>query len=435
MTRPAAPSWTIPVWAPNTNYPASADPWSLTPCKVTHPGAASVGITPKTGVAAQVINKLINEAYAADTDAKTFATTLHTWLIDRFGLVDLRNWFAPQTSVTGPCHIKYKGAIRKHYVGGVDGSSKATFARTMDPSVWSTTNEVVGNTFGVFDGSFDVATDGSVVIPGSGATDGAKVLECTAAGVWTVRAAVFTNALVAPDCVFDPVSGNWVVFGKRNGSLTADVWTSTNRTAWTSRTPPASIPTDGVGGPYVRLATDGLGKIVAQFFPSSVPGDSTTNSISFSCSSDGGVTWSAVNTKTTAFSASAGSDIHSSPIWNGSKWVATASYQNGDGATVKTYVYNSTDGSTWTQVALLTTVAIHSIASSIDGIVIGTTYNGQYVYSTDDGATWYPLGIGMASGVQVRVHAANGGLVITDFSGNKVHHSAVLGTGPGTALT
>ncbi len=80
MSRPANPSYAIPVHAPDTNYPAelgpNANPWAGTATKHVHPGSASVGLTPNTGVAAQVVNKLVYDAYATDSSAKTYAGTI-----------------------------------------------------------------------------------------------------------------------------------------------------------------------------------------------------------------------------------------------------------------------------------------------------------------------------------------------------------------------
>ncbi len=434
MSRPAAPSYTVETFAPDVNYPPGGDTWNNNPTKVVPPGQVSVGFAPNQGNAAQYHNWLHNQWSSNHADSKAWQTTFRAWLVDRFGLVDLRNWNAPQASVTGPAQVRYCNATSGYYVCGVDGLGKATFARNSDPLAWPTSNEVVGDSFTTGDGNFDVAADGSLVIPGTGGTDGTKVLECTAAGVWTVRSGVFANALLFPDCVFEPVSANWIVFGTRSGAGVPDVYTSTNRTAWTSRTAPASIPAlSGSVGPYVTMGNDGLGTVVAQFFPSSFPGDNTVNSISFACSADGGVTWSAVDTHTTTFAAAASNAIFSRPVWTGTKWVAVVSYING--TNYKTHVYNSTDGLTWASASVLTATSIQSIAAGIDGTVLGRAADGGLIYSDDYGVTWYPTGLKQASSTNIRVHPANGGYVITDYSANKLRHSLVLGQGPGTALT
>ncbi len=429
MSRPAAPSYTVEDFAPDADYPAGGNSWNGNPTKVIPPGQTSVGFSPNQGNAAQYHNWAHNAWSVAHAAVKSFLITFFAWFLARYLQLAARNWYAPLSCVVGSREVRYANGT--YFVGGSDGSGKAAVGRTTDPQVWATTNETSGNVFTSTFGNFDAATDGSLVVPGSGATDGTKVLECTAGGSWTVHTSMFATALINPDCVYEPLSTNWIVFGKRNGAFLADVYTSTNRTAWTAQTPPASIPNDGVGGPYVTMGKDGLGKVVAQFHPAAVPGNDVTNSVSFSCSADGGVTWSAVDTHVTAFATAGSNAQHARPIWSGTNWVAVEfSAQD-----VACYVYNSADGITWTQVANLTTNAIQSIAPDTEGgVVFGVTSTGKQVYSIDEGATWFPVGIKLAT-TYVRAFAANGGLVMTDPTNAKIRHSILLGQGPGVALT
>ncbi len=429
MSRPARPTYTVQIFAPDADYPAGGDTWNGNSTKVTPPGATSVGFTPAQGNAAQYHNYVANGASVGNEAARAAIVAMHDWL----GMTHVRNWHAPVVAITNPSAVLYGGKGFYFTAGSQDVfGAPATFCRTHDTGEWPTVDELVALSFSVsnMNTHFNVATDLSIVLPGSGA-DGDKVVECTTAGVWTVRAGVFANAMSNADCIFEPVSLKWIVAGNQIGAGLVDFYTSTNRTTWTARTAPASIPADGVNGPNVTLAKDGIGKVVAQFFPSSIPAQTAVNSVSFSVSSDGGVTWSALDTHTTTF-ASTGVGAFPSPIWTGTKWVAVA--YDSDTAHLKTHVYNSTDGATWTEVAVLTATAIKSIACDGD-FVVGIMTTGALIFSLDFGATWTRCNAMLGVNYD-RIVAANGGFIAVDHADSKLRHSIRLSGGSGgSAIT
>ncbi len=427
-------------WATDANYAAGGDPWNGQPNKVL-PSAGQIqsGFVPNVAAPADYINYLFHVTANA---------------VKGMAFSDVMNWGAPVVGILHPTRVKYiqgtfAAAAGLYYFGGDEQTAGTYFAlsRSPDPGAPTTTDELTtaGITFDAGSGSsnFDVAPDGTIVVPGSGVTDGAKVLESDVIGTWTVHAAVFgSGAMVFPDVVRDPVNSLWSVAGHRSGGSLVDFYTSPDRVTWTARTAPTAIPHDGTNGPTVTLATHG-GTIVAMLHPSSVPGDHTVNSISFSASTDGGITWSVIDTHTTAF-ASAGNGQFPKPVWTGTKWAAYVA----NVTDFKTYVYNSLDGITWTQVALLTTNAFLSMAAdgggdgvADDGVLLAVTTSGKLVYSLDAGATWTDANRGLAVGMANpardyrRIVAVNGMFSACDYTNGKVRFSFSRSPAAGQALT
>lgn len=128
MSRPKTPDYDVPVWAPDANYPSSDKPWSATPTKVAHPGANSVGITPRTGTPAQVINKLLHDAYATDQAARDALLAL----FDFVGQSPALNWRKSETP--GTCkYAAYSSYDRCWYLVGDNANVK----KTPDFDTWS----------------------------------------------------------------------------------------------------------------------------------------------------------------------------------------------------------------------------------------------------------------------------------------------------------
>lgn len=392
--RPINPAWSVPIWAPDANYPASADPWTTTPCKVDHPGRASVGFTPKSGVGAQCVNKLWNECFTVDQSTKDSLVALYDYLGQLVLLSFQRLTIAGSMPTVGP--IKYCAATNMWHA--------STDKRTQDLFSWSTTGGGAGVTNP--DGNFDLDTPGNIVTAGSGATNGVKVAEFDGTA-WTTHATAFGTAYVRPDVVYDPVSTNWIVAGKKNGVLALQVHTSTDRATWTAQTAP-TVPDDG-NGPNATLATDGLGNIVMQSFKSSIP-SIAGGSVSFSKSTDGGVTWSTADTHVNAFPAGSSNLVFPKPIWTGSVWLAVEFNDAGGGGTL---VYSSADGLTFSLVATLTSV-ITSIAAH-GSLIAGITLAGKVVFSIDSGVTWRQTSIPVLSGGKT-IAAVDGRLVVPSTS-------------------
>ena len=352
----------MPTWAPNVNYPVSADPWSATPTKVAHPGAASVGITPKSGVAGQVFNKVIHEAYAADTSAK-----------DR--LNELVNFTGQQAALNFRPASTCTGDLAKYRAGTWYFSSKGTadlFFRSNDLLSINSVTELPAPAKTTFvQADFDVDPSGNIVIVDESQD---QMKHYTAGTTTWAKFTVAGNTLVKPSLVYAVTAGLWCVAGPlTTGGGPINVRTSANRTTWTSRTPPTGF--SGVlANAGVSLGHDGAGVIVMQL----VKGTDVT----FSRSTDGGITWGAPQTLALGFTG-ANPGYWPRPIWNGSYWLAHVT----DGVNA-TKIYKSTDGAAWSQVASFTATRFRSIAAMGELWLALTGATSGIHVSTDGGATW-----------------------------------------------
>lgn len=89
MSRPAAPSWIVPTFATDANYPAGSDPWAGTPTKVIFSGATG-GFVPGQSAAAQYVNYHFNAAYTVEASVKAYNQAL----LDAFGQAYVHSWSA-----------------------------------------------------------------------------------------------------------------------------------------------------------------------------------------------------------------------------------------------------------------------------------------------------------------------------------------------------
>jgi hypothetical protein len=375
------PGWTIPVWAPNANYPAGSDPWSANPCKVVHPGAASVGFTPDTGAAAENFNQNFFDAFTTDDAAKSWASTHKSEV--QTDANALRAFVALQQF-----ELKAGGALFSRYLPSTKlwyGDITAFRAYVGGTNVIpSQGGAAITNVHGS-----NVDESGNIVQLGTG-VDGDKVTEFNVGTqTWTKRTGIFSPALQTGSVEFDPVSGLWCAVAIRTDTHAAHVYTSWDRATWTQRTPPA-MPSTGTTGPLSGLGSDRAGKLVMASTKGLYIGELATESVSFSLSTDGGVTWSTPDTHVTTWTLTASSGEPPIPHWDGTKWVCVITNQTDNAS----YVYNSDDGATWTQVAHLTGACIAgTIGVDPDsGLLAGTTKDAQAVYSEDHGATWKRVG-------------------------------------------
>jgi hypothetical protein len=427
MSRPVNPSWTVNGWASNANYPAGSDPWSNQPTKVSPPSPAG-GFVPNQGAAAEYFNYLLNDIFNLHLSARiAFGNVLNY-----IGQIPALSFRSSVTMLAGTSLIKFDAGKLNWLGGGSAGVSGGTMIRTKDLRAWPTSNEI-SSPITVFDGAFDVDPSGNIVQPGTGATDGAKVNEYAAGtATWTTRTGLFSPAFIAPDVVYEPVSGLWCVAGKQNGAFALGVYTSSNRTSWTSRTAP-TVANDGIAGPYCRLGVDGSGGMVMQAFKGSWPGSVTSDTVSFSKSTNGGVSWGAVNAHNITWSNTAGSSVVPRPVWTGSKWVAVAA--NTHASVMKTNVYNSSDGVTFAVAAELTNCAISNIVA-LGELVVGFCKDlngdtGRIVFSIDSGETWNYTDEcvpGLTSSL-AGICAAGSRLVIVDAAGGKLYFGDGTGLG------
>lgn len=143
--------------------------------------------------------------------------------------------------------------------------------------------------------------------------------------IWSFAGGAFGNDwLTAPSIVWDPVTRNYVVAGKYSNSAPYLQIATTHDAGgvWTSRTPPAGIPSTVLA---CTLETDGLGTIWMQIF------DAAAN-VHFSSSTNGGVTWSALTTVAIAGISALPTKGYPRPAFNGSTWGAVVPVRTGSGS-------------------------------------------------------------------------------------------------------
>lgn len=254
MSRPANPSYSVPVWAPDLNYPAGAQSWSATPTKSPHAGAASVGYTPKTGVPAQCINKNLNDAYTTDQSAKDAQTQ---W-VNYLGQIQALNWPHQSTpGVSAHWGVFYVEATRRWFMTGDVEDVKSSTTGHLGIN-WDATSLVaaVGANEDCRDGDGDAS--GNVVV----ATTTNFIFEMTAStGTWS-KVDLGVGLTSHGGVVFDPVRSLWCWAGRNGGGGTHIVKTSPDRTTWTTRTNPSGFVISNISG-SIRLAVNkSTGRII-----------------------------------------------------------------------------------------------------------------------------------------------------------------------------
>lgn len=398
MSRPANPSWTIPIFAPNANYPAGSDPWSGTPTKTTHPGASSVGITPDTGVAAQVINKVLNDAYATDDSAKAYLQTV----IDFVGQAQALNFGPPVGSIGTPRRAVWSDGERIWWVIGDSGQVR----RSTDYGRSFGANETGGVTAGTEEcGGIDVDASGNAVVALN--VTSKTYLRYTAGGAWasgSLPAGWTASGTVTARVVYNPVAGLWCL--THCDTFNSRTITSPDRSTWTNRFQWS------VGGNPHALMRVGVNKTSGRmvFAGHDVLGSGTLN---IATSDDGGITLTNRATLTTTIASPTHLDVVYNP--DRSEWLAVIGKVTGGPASE---VWRSTDaGVSWTKVATLATACIQNPAPC-GSMWVGSAALGSPVeaaYSLDGGATW--KGTGYARSANGRgCFAGAGGLLLLDSS-------------------
>lgn len=85
--RPTYPTWTVPGFSTDANYPAGANPWNGQPTKVAYPGMTG-GFVPNQPNAAQYFNYLHNIGFVTDQATQAYLTALLDFVGQSQGL----NW-------------------------------------------------------------------------------------------------------------------------------------------------------------------------------------------------------------------------------------------------------------------------------------------------------------------------------------------------------
>lgn len=331
MTRPANPSQTIPVHAPDVNYPAGANNWSSTPTKQPHPGSPSVGFTPDTGVPAQCVNKLFNDAFDMGSTLKSYDALVMNYL----GQIPALNFDRAGIAATNFSQAKFKNGV--WYLSSSNTNDR--FARTTDLyTIGAISSEITGGGLVTAQkhSDFDVDNSGNIVIIDD-AIDGFKHYNGSS---WARVTGALSVDCDKPTIVWEPVSGLWCIVGTSAGTGPTKVWTSPDRTTWTLRTKPSGMPDGG----HLTLGVNGLGRMV-------MVRHGLTNAVRFAYSDDGGITWSAATSDfALGFTPGAGGGgfYWPKPIWNGSYWLLAATVSTGGAGASK--IFKSADGATWAEV-------------------------------------------------------------------------------------
>ncbi len=407
--RPANPSYSVRTWATDTNYGAGAEVWSSQPIKVEPPGPAG-GFVPNQGAGAPYVNKLFNDAYTQDANAKTELQKI----LDYIGQIPALNFLG---GVAENCNCAaWNGAENLWYFGQDTAVIKASsdFGQTVGADVvpgTPGTNDIAG----IF-----VDPAGNMIALSD---TGDEYLEWNhGTSTWTNCSSTGFNVLgpLAGDggamAVWDPTTSRWIAGGV-NTSTNVLLAYSTDRQNWT-----ASTGTPANGGNYARgkLAINpSTGRIVFICRASSTlkTSTSTNGGTSFTNQSDVAIGFSATHTSL-AFDADSG------------LFVLVMS-TNSSAGTTKTYT--STDGTSWTLKSALSAACVSNVQ------VLGDLWMGLNqetsipAFSCDKGVTWKSTNFGAVTGGFESLAAGNGQFVIMGTA--KVYVGLRAGDGSGPALT
>lgn len=409
MSRPQNPSWTVPVWAPNANYPAGANPWSGTPTKTTHPAASTVGATPKQGVAAQVFNKIVNDAYSVDQSAKDTIAALVTHV----GQLQPKNWTVPSSTTT----IRRVAFDPNRQIWYALANAAAPLWSGDAGRSWTALSPG-------FTGGSAVGVDaaGNVVVM----TASTNIWEfAKSTNTWTNRTAVIlgtpaqVNAAGGNPNVFvvhEPNAALWCSVYFDSTANIIRIVTSSNRSTWSSRTVPA-----GASGSWSPCAMAvGNGRIVA-LAQNTISSLAAPTSFKILSSGDGGVTWS--DDLTISFSGSTTARASIAYSSTDGAWLLCI----GNSTAGTSVLYRSTNGTSWTLVTSSTLFSFQRVtAVGRLWVAVGdhASANGAgdssvVLYSYDIGATWRRACALNSAGLLNELLSGGGAIVaVTNDSGS-----------------
>lgn len=387
MSRPAAPSYLVEPFAPDTNYAAGGETWNSNATKVAPPGAASVGFEPNTGVAAQCLNYLHNRRYVEGAAAKAKMVEVFDYL----GQGPALNFRVGAATVAN--HAAYNFATRSWMF------AKAT--KTVEESVTAGQTTTGTNVLSALGGAANClrvacAADGSAVVT----TSTRDVYERSAAGTWTYRAnsiPIAPEASNAYEIAYNPVTSKWLAF---HAGVSSMVFASSpDRFTWTTQTLTSFAVSGNSLGRMAVDETTGRVVIVNQPLPAS------TGNAEFATSLSDGSDWpptlSVVNHGFTT-------NVRMSLTWNKSSGLFVFTVGSTSGGSK---VYTSSDGTAWTLVCTLTTAAIVKVAT-LGELWLAAVWSNELAFSVDRGATWkradFALGTDVLSGTP-QCLVANGG--------------------------
>lgn len=371
--RPINPAYVIPVWAPNANYPAGGEPWANTPTKVAHPGASSVGITPRTGVGAQVINKALSEGYLAQEATRSSLTELtdYSGQIAALNFLSSVSSFAatPVDGVWDPVSLRW--LIVAPVAKGLFGSSDNCQTFGYQPLVG------LGGSATTFRVALSKASGEAVVLT----TASADLYEMSAAGTWTYRAAALPAA-VGSVCaiVYNPgLFSTGFYVATTTGSIFR-LYRSSNRFTWQNVTLPSMT------------------------YPN-------VTSVAMACHTSNGIFVIACGSATvgvTEILTAPLGDTFASSLLNHGLAATDHSVHWSDSlgvfvlcitGTSSSKTYTSSNGVLWTLLSTLASSGLFRVTSIGSMLVAIANPSGRVTYSLDSGATW--LTRGYAPGVNL----------------------------------
>jgi hypothetical protein len=413
MSRPADPSYVVPVFAPDANYPAGGNTWNGNPTKVAPPGATSVGFTPGQGNAAQYINKLVFDAYDTDGKAKTSNQAWAAFV----GQLPALNFFI------GPA-VAFSDAVWNpvRRVWCAVGTGHNVQESVSAGQVFAAANLIAGiaGTSPALRIACNDATGDMVVT-----TDTTAVYEWSQAGAaWTSRSVSGLAAPAAGDAmnvVFDGTLWCAYIAGRgAGGTGFRGFFSSPDRATWTSRALPSSGTAAAIANGLSQLATNKAGRSVA------LVNLGTTGFAEFLATTDGGATWvtgtygqvnhgiTAVTAQSLKYNAASGLFIFT---------VASSAASK---------VYTSTDGLAWTLAASLGAGGRIQTITTMGELWLAQVGSASLAYSVDRGVTWRSLEF-IPDTATITTLKSSGGQFLMLTSAN-VYPSLRMGVG-GAVLT
>lgn len=364
MSRPKNPSYGTLVWSPNANYPVSADPWSATPTKTAHPGAPSVGVTPRAGFAAQCYNFNTNALGVSDADAKSSIDQWATFA----GQVQALNFRQPGLAQSF-VHAAWNPVQRAWY-----GIETTTICKSSFSAGYTWGSNVITGADTLH--RIACSNAGTIVITTAVTSGAIHEFNGTA---WTRRTASvfgggsFLGIVGKVQIVYDEANALWWMGGLNTSPASIVCATSVDRTTWTSR----GVPTSGTES-SLEVAY-GAGRLV-------MIGRMSTSLSHVWTSTNGGVSWTAQADIAHGFAAGTVDQI----AYSATEGLFMAVF--GNVSTPACKVYTSPDGVSWTARAASVVKCISKL-SSIGAMWVAHMSNQEVAFSLDSGATWKGSGM------------------------------------------
>jgi hypothetical protein len=264
--------------------------------------------------------------------------------------------------------VKFNQTTRDWY--GMSRTVSDKFQRTKEYAAWPGTTEISGA--GVIlspgvGGDFEFNPAGHGVIMCNGTDNLQEYNGTTWSRVDGMLGFDPSNAPRGVTVKWSPGESLWCIAFNCGAGQPPRAFTSGDRVNWTG-VAISTFPNDT----EVKIGSDGASTLVAV-------GRKTTD-VHFARSTDGGVTWSAIQTIATGLSLYTGIP-QVEPVWTGTQWLAVA-FSSGT-----SNLYGSADGLTWTLLKAFTGVVVQSLCAIGPWLVAGRS-NGDMMVSNDGGTTW-----------------------------------------------